>query len=449
MYPDPHSRSADLYARAQAFLPGGNTRHTVHFEPYPVYAVRGRGAWVTDVDGNDYLDYVNNYSSLIHGHSHPRVVGALVQQASELMAVGLPTASEIALAELLVERLPAVDQIRFTNSGTEAVMFAIRAARAYTGRPKIAKVEGAYHGAYDAAEASMDPTPANWGDPARPQAVGHARATPAGLLDDVVVIPFNNVEATRRLLDAHADELAGVLFDALVSRMGFLQATPEYLQLLRQWTHEHGALLIQDEVFSFRLGYHGAQGHYGLDPDLTALGKIIGGGLPIGAVGGKREFMQVFDHRSGHAAVPHGGTFNANPLAMVAGRVTMELMTHAAYAHINALGDRLRDGLNRLFAAHGWAASARGVGSMVGVMLGGETLGNYRDYRGFLPAVAQSVPRMLPLHRALLARGVMFIPYGGLITSTAMTEADIDLTLAKFDDAFKAMPMSAERFATA
>jgi glutamate-1-semialdehyde 2,1-aminomutase len=437
MYPNPASRSAALFQRAQAVLPGGNTRHTVHFDPYPVYAQRGRGAWVTDVDGQDYLDYVNNYSALIHGHGHPKVLDAMVQQASELVAVGLPTEGEIRLAELLVERLPSVEQVRFANSGTEAVMFAIRAARAYTGRPCIAKVEGAYHGAYDAAETSMDPTPANWGDATQPQPVGHARGTPAGLLGDVLVLPFNDMEATRRLLDAQDGQIAGVLFDALVSRMGFLPATPEYLALLREWTRANGALLIQDEVFSFRLGYQGAQGHYGIDPDLTALGKIIGGGLPIGAVGGRREFMQVFDHRSGHAAVPHGGTFNANPLAMAAGHASMALMTHAAYDHINTLGDRLRDGLNRLFAQRGIAGVARGVGSMVAVMLGPAAQAPYRDYRGFLPAMAQSVPRMLPLHRAMLARGVLFIPYGGLITSTAMTEADIDLTLEKFDDALK------------
>ena len=193
LYPDASSRSARLFERAQRVLPGGNTRHTVAFDPYPIYAARGSGCKIVDVDGVERIDFVNNYSSLIHGHTHPRVVEAVRRQAGELMAAGLPTESEIALAELLVERLPSIDQLRFCNSGTEAVMFAVRAARAFTGKPKIAKVEGAYHGAYDYVQASLDPTPANWGD-RDPVAVGHGEGTPERLLGDVVVIPFNDLD---------------------------------------------------------------------------------------------------------------------------------------------------------------------------------------------------------------------------------------------------------------
>lgn len=436
MYPDSQSLSQGLFERAQAVMPGGNSRHTVHFDPYPVYCRRAQGAFVTDVDGNRYLDFINNYSALIHGHGHPKVVGAVIQQAAEVMAVGLPTPSEIFLAELLVERLPSVEQVRFANSGTEAVMFAIRAARAYTGRAKVAKVEGAYHGAYDHAETSMDPTPMNWGDPKRPLAVGHSQGTPKSILDDVIVLPFNDVENSRIVLDLHKAELAAVLFDALVSRMGFLEATPEYLRFLREWTLENKVVLIQDEVFSFRIGYHGAQGYYGVDPDMTVLGKIIGGGVPVGAVAGKKDFMAVFDHRNGGAQVPHGGTFNANPMAMVAGRATMELMTPHAFQHINDLGQKLRNGLQKSITERGVTAKVQGAGSMTCVMF---DEGGYRDYRGFLPAIARSVPTTLALHRELLNRGVLMIPYGGFITSTAMTESDIAQTVDRFDDALGTM----------
>jgi glutamate-1-semialdehyde 2,1-aminomutase len=422
-------QSKALFERAQAVMPGGNTRHTVHFSPYPVYAARGAGCRVTDVDGTERIDFVNNYSSQIHGHCHPAIVDAIRRQAGQLQAVGLPTESEIALAELLVARLPAVDQIRFCNSGTEAVMFAIRAARAYTRRPKIAKVEGAYHGAYDTAETSMDSMPDNWGSP-EPVAVGHARNTPAKLLDDVVVMPFNDVEASRRILRQQGAEIAAILFDPVVSRMGFLEITPEYRDFLHQMRREIGCLLIVDEVFTFRVAYDGGQGRYGIDADLTALGKIIGGGLPIGAVGGKAEIMKMFDGSTGHPAVPHGGTFNANPLAMVAGLVSMELLTRQEIARLNGLGQRFRDGTARILARLELPGRPIGTASMAGILLSDR---QYTEYRGFLPAMVDSLPALLRLHAAMLAEGVLFIPHGGFIMSTAMQDADIDFALAKLE----------------
>lgn len=426
---DTATASRRLFARAQAALPGGNTRHTVHFDPHPLYAASGRGAMVTDADGRAYLDFIGNYSSQIHGHCHPAIVEAVRDQAGRLMAVGLPTETEILLAEELARRLPCVEKIRFCNSGTEAVMFALRAARAATGRPKIAKVEGAYHGAYDQAEASMDPMPGNWGE-GDPVPVGHAAATPASLLADVVVIPFNDVERTERILRAHGPALAAVLFDPCVSRMGFLEITPAYLDLLHRLRDELGYRLIIDEVFSFRIGYHGAQGAYGVRADYTTLGKIIGGGLPIGAIGGTAEAMAVFDHRGGHARVPHGGTFNANPLAMAAGLAALRLLTPEAIRHINALGERFRLGVNALFGRLGIAGRAIGTASMAGLLFSDRT---YSEYRGFLPAMMETLPHLQPLHSAMLGQGVLFIPYGGFIMSTPMTEADIDMTLEKLE----------------
>jgi glutamate-1-semialdehyde 2,1-aminomutase len=230
-------------------------------------------------------------------------------------AFGLPTESEVDLAELLVSRLPSVAQVRFANSGTEAVMMALKAARAHTGRPKIAKCEGAYHGSYDYAEVSLDPTPEAWGRNA-PVSVAYARGTPDNVLADVVTIPFNDTEAAVSLIREHGEGLACVLVDPMPNRAGLAPADRAYLEALRKVTREVGALLIFDEVITFRLGYRGAQGIWNIDPDLTTLGKIIGGGFPVGAIGGHRDVMAVFDPRPGKPALPHGGTFSANPVTM-------------------------------------------------------------------------------------------------------------------------------------
>ncbi len=425
MYPDSASRSARLFERAKKVLPGGSTRQTVTFDPYPIYAVRGRGCMVTDADGVERIDFINNYSSMIHGHCHPKIVEALQRQAQTLIAVGAPTESEIELAELLVARLPSVQQLRFCNSGTEAVMIAIQAARAFTGRPKIAKIEGAYHGGYDAVQVSLKPSPDAWGEP-DPVPVAYAKGIPADVLRGTVVLPLNDVARSRRILDAHKAELAGVIFDPIVGRMAFLEATAGYIAFLREWTRENGVLLILDEVFSFRIGFHGAQGRYEVDPDITALGKIIGGGIAIGAVGGKADVMAVFDAGAGYPKLPHHGTYNANPLAMAAGLVSMQMLDAAAIARINALGDRLRDDLNRVFREADVPAKAQGVGSMVAIAPAAE----FSDYRGLTRAAASIDPLLLRIHRDLLNRGVLMMPRGAFVISTPMTQAEIDRAVA-------------------
>jgi glutamate-1-semialdehyde 2,1-aminomutase len=433
MYPDTSSNSAKLYERALRVLPGGNTRNTVFFPPYPVYAASGQGCYVTDVDGNRYIDFINNASASIHGHSHPEILAAMRAQMEKLVSVCLPTEPEVRLAEVLVDRLPGVEQVRFCNSGSEAVMFALKAARAHTGRPKIAKVEGAYHGAYDAAETSMDSTPSNWGGAEQPQAVPHSVGTPAGTLADVVVLPFNDVEGSLALLEANKDSLAAVLVDPLVSRMSFTPASSEYLGMLRSFATRTGAALVFDEVFSFRMGYHGAQGEVGVTPDLTALGKVIGGGLPVGAIGGKAEFMAVFDHRSGHPKAPHGGTFNANPLTMAAGLRALELLTPDVYAELRRLGDRARKGLNEAFAIAGVDGQARGYSSMISTILSGAKFTNYRE---FLPA-ARSNRDFGMIHRHLLNSGVLVLASGAILLSTPMTNTEIDRLIECYLDALR------------
>ena len=259
MYPDPKSQSQHLYNRALASLPGGNTRTTVFMKPYPIYAARGEGCRVFDVDGNEYIDCINNFTSLIHGHAHPALVAAATKQLALGSAFGLPTESEIDLAELLASRLPSVEQVRFTNSGTEAVMMALKAARAFTGRPKIAKCEGAYHGSYDYAEVSLDPVPEAWGRNA-PVSVAYAKGTPDNVLADVITIPFNDAEAAVSLIREHGAELACVLVDPDAEPRG-AGARRQGLSGGAAQGHARGRRAVDlREVITFRLGYRGAQG---------------------------------------------------------------------------------------------------------------------------------------------------------------------------------------------
>ncbi len=283
MYPNSSSNSAHLYERAQRVLPGGNTRTTVFRDPYPIYAHSGNGSRILDVDGIERVDFLNNYTALIHGHAHPSIVRAATSAVENGSCFGAPTESEIRLAEMLVERVPGCENVRFTNSGSEAVMMAVKAARAYTGRPKIAKCEGLYHGSYDFVEVSLDSSPADWGDPAQPNQVPYSAGTPASLLSDVVVLPFNDSEASLRLLEQHATELAAVIVDPLPNRIGLIPASRDFLTTLRNFCSRAGVVLISDEVISFRIGYGGAAAAFGFQADLITLGKVIGGGFPVGA----------------------------------------------------------------------------------------------------------------------------------------------------------------------
>jgi glutamate-1-semialdehyde 2,1-aminomutase len=425
MYPDPTSRSHQLYDRALSSLPGGNTRTTVYMKPYPIYAARGEGCRVWDVDGKSYIDCINNFTSLIHGHAHPQLIAAATRQLAIGSAFGLPTESEVDLAELIAQRLPSVEQIRFTNSGTEAVMMALKAARAFTGRPKIAKCEGAYHGSYDYAEVSLDPTPEQWGGNA-PVSVAYAKGTPDNVLADVVTIPFNDPEAAVSLIREHGAELACVLVDPMPNRAGLAPADTAYLEALRRITREVGALLIFDEVITFRLGYRGAQGLWGIDPDLTTLGKIIGGGFPVGAVAGRREFMAVFDPRSGKPALPHGGTFSANPVTMRAGIAAMELLDDAAFARLDAIGEAVRSGIDEAFRRSGVPGGTVGLGSLLKIHFADRPV---RDYRSAYLS-EQETERQTAFHRAMLNRGVLAAGYGLMALSTPMTDADVEAIIA-------------------
>jgi len=426
MYPDNYSASARLYDRAVKVMPGGNSRHTVYFPPYPVYAARAEGARVWDADGVERLDLINNYSALIHGHNHPRIVSALVEQAHRLLSAAMPTEQEVELAERVCDRLPAVDQVRFTNSGTEGVMFTIKAARAFTGRTKIAKIEGAYHGSDDTASVSNTPDPKVWGDASAPLSVPGAGGTPR-IAEDVIVLPMNGLEAGRALLQRHADELAAVIVDPLPSHLGYQPATAEFVAMLREETLKAGALLIFDEVYSFRLGFNGAQGALGVNPDLTALGKVIGGGLPVGAIGGRAEIMEaVFDPRGGRPKMNHGGTFNANPMTMAAGAAAMTLLDRAAFDRLSGLGDRLRKGLKEAVSIAGVPATVRGATSMTSLFHLEADLPTYRHVVEAMTSHPDARKRAQSFFRYLLNHGVMIGAPGLFVLSTALTETDID-----------------------
>lgn len=435
MFPDAASQSAKLFERARRVMPGGNTRHMITFAPYLIFAEQGSGCRVTDVDGNSYIDWVNNFSGQIHGHAAPFIVDAVTRQLSKLTSCILPTETEIDLAEIIVDRIHGIERIRFANSGTEAVMVAIKGARAHTGRTMIAKCEGGYHGQYDLVETSFLPTPENWGPLERPVATPFAKGTPQCLLDNVVVIPFNEPEIAVALLEEHAADLAAVIVDPIPARLGFTTAERPFLDALRDFCTRNGSVLIFDEVFCNRVGYHGAQGKVGVTPDMTVLGKIIGGGLPVGAVGGKASVMSVFDNLAGPLAVSHSGTYTANPMTMAAGIASMNALTPAAFARLGEQGDRLRQGLNDAINGLGLRMRANGLRSMTSLQFFASPIRSYREFH--LQSGAGYIQRMAVLHRHMLNQGILMATRGMMIGSTPMTDADIDETIERTGAALK------------
>jgi glutamate-1-semialdehyde 2,1-aminomutase len=326
-----------LYERATRALPGGNSRTTLFVPPRPPYAVRGEGCRLIDVDGHEVVDLQNNYTALIHGHAHPVVTAAAVAAARDGASFGLPTALEVDLAEELSRRVPAGERWRFANSGTEAVMVAIRAARAYTGRDAILRFEGCYHGSYDAVVAADAP------------------GVPGAVAADVVVVPVGDRAAFDAALTEHGDRLAAVIFDAMPNRAGLRPAEPDLVRHVREATADRDVLLIQDEVLTFRVARGGLHSLYGIRPDLVTLGKVIGGGFPVGAVGGRADVMAVFDPQ-GPTPVGHGGTFSANPVTLAAGKAALDLLGDDEIGRLNALGDLLRARLDE----QGWTVTGRG-----------------------------------------------------------------------------------------
>ncbi|MEE2612396.1 MAG: aspartate aminotransferase family protein [Acidobacteriota bacterium] len=416
------SRSAALYARALGSLPGGNTRTSTFFRPYPLFVERAEGCRLHDVDGNTYLDLLNNFTSLIHGHGHPRITAAIAAQAAKGTVYAAPAEVQLALAEEITRRVASIQRVRFTNSGTEAVMNALRVARAFTGRSKFLKMEGGYHGSYDPVEISIAPGPDGPVWPAgEPDEIGLSPA----LKDEVLVAPFNDLETTLELIEQHHEDLAAVVVEPVMAAGGMIPANQRFLEGLRAATTAHRVLLILDEIISFRLAPGGAQQLYRIEPDLTTLGKIIGGGLPIGAFGGRADIMELFDPRRSDR-MTHAGTFNGSPVCMAAGLPSLELLTPAEIDRINGLGDPLRDGFKAAFAATGVPGCVTGYGSLVQTHLVDGEVHNYRD-GARAPAWYRRVT-----HLALLTRGVFSGWRTSFNVSTAMGEAETDEAIATF-----------------
>jgi len=384
-----------MFERASASLPGGSTRTTIYSAPYPPYMTRGEGVRTWDVDGNEYRDFLGNYTSLILGHAHPDVVAAVEAQVRRGSAFAAPTETEIELAEEIRARVPSIERIRFTNSGTEATMFALRAARAFTRRPLVAKFELAYHGTHDIAVA---------GTPGVPQVTS----------DLVLELPWDDPAGVERVLAGREHELAAIIIEPVQGAGGVRVATPAFLGFLRELTTRIGAILIFDEVIAFRIGPNGAQGRLGgIRPDLTTLGKIIGGGYPSGAFGGRLDVMAQFDARRSGALV-HGGTFNGNPVSAAAGLATLRYLTAARYNELERLGDRLRTTLTGGIERDGLDARVGGIASIFQVFPGSSLV----PPDGLSPQAA--------LFIGLLLDGFHLAPRGMGALSTPMTDADID-----------------------
>ncbi|HKA63551.1 MAG TPA: aspartate aminotransferase family protein [Methylomirabilota bacterium] len=413
-------RSHQLFEEALRVMPGGNSRTTTFFDPYPFYITRGEGARIWDADGVERLDFNGNYTSLILGHANPQVVKAIQDAATHGMSFPGPSEHEIRLAEILTTRIPGMEVVRFANSGTEATMHAVRVARAYRGRAKIAKFEGAYHGTHDWVLVSVAPDPATAGSRKRPKSVAWSAGVPPMVLKHVVTLPWNDAGACEKILEKQASDLAAVIIDPLFANAGMIPPREGFLEKLREITQRLDILLIFDEVISFRVGRGGAQERFGIRPDLTTLGKIIGGGLAVGAFGGRADVMNPYDPRDGKGRINHGGTFNANPLTMAGGIATMEQLTPEAYARLEALGERLRDGVRRLLRKKGSAGQISGTGSLFWIHHTKKKLSDYRSARPEDPTAPSRT------FLGLVNEGVLLSQRGLGACSLAMTDADVD-----------------------
>jgi len=331
-----------------------------------------------------------------------------------------PTEHEIRLAEMLVRRVPSVESLRFTNSGTEATMNAVRLARAFTDRPKLAKFEGAFHGTHDWVMVSVSGDTKSWGNRRRPKPVAWSAGIPPAVLKSTVVLPWNDPEACEEILAKEASSLAAVIVDPYMCNAGLIPPVDGFLPRLREVTERHGILLIFDEVISFRTAWGGAQERLGIRPDLTTFGKIIGGGLPVGAFGGRRDVMGFYDPRKGGARISQGGTFNANPVTMAAGVATLNALTPDAYLRLEAITDRLRGGVSRLFTATRRRGQVTGVGSLFWLHWTSETLTDYRSTK------AKDAEMALRVFMGMLNEGILMTQRGLGACSLAMGDEDVD-----------------------
>jgi len=404
--------------QAAGVFPGGDTRASAHYAPYPLFIDRASGCLMQDIDGHEITDFMNNFTSLIHGHAFEPVVKAVQKQTGRGSAYAAPSQEQVELGRLLIDRIPSLELVRFTSSGTEGTQMAIRCARAATGRQKIMKMEGGYHGSYELAEVSLIPRPNECGSLEAPVSLPVDGSFPQSVLQDTIICPYNEID--------HGDELAAVIVEPVLGSMGMVPATAEFLQTLRDETAARGIVLIFDEVITLRLGIGGAQGELGIIPDLTCMGKIIGGGLPVGALGGKRELMELFSPRQ-EQPVMHASTFSGNALTMAAGLEAMKAYTEEQVERVNQLGARLRTGFDRTFQDAGIHGQALGAGSLCNLHLTPGFLSNARETLNGQIA-AGTIVRLV--HLGMLRRGFFSATRLMYCVSTVMSEREIDSAIA-------------------
>ena len=370
--------SRERWEEACKYLPGGDSRNSIFWKPYPIFITDASASRVMDADGVQRIDFINTMTTMILGHGPAPVMDAVRRQLDRGIGFNAPNERQVDLARILCERIPSFDLVRFTNSGTEATLNTLRAARAFTGRTRFAKVEGGYHGTHDGVTVSVRVDPTLAGDPNAPVPVPASAGLVPGVTEQVTVIPFNDVPTARRILEDNADDLAAVIIEPVMGSVGMVPAQMEYLTMLRDFATANNSVLIFDEVISFRVAPGGSQEYYGVTPDMTALGKIIGGGLPVGAFGGRRDIMELYDPVAG-PTVSHAGTFNANPLTMLAGTVTMEQLTPEVYRRLAELTESLRQGIREVCAELETPAQVTGLGSLFGIHFTDGPIHNYRD----------------------------------------------------------------------
>ena len=423
----PASRAQHKSARLA--MPGGDTRSSTYYDPYPTYMVSGDGAWMRDCDGNRYLDMLNNYTSLVHGHAQPAIVEEAADQLTRGTVFGAASPAQGKYAAMLVDRLPGMDLLRFANSGTEATMMMLRAARAYTGRDLIIKIDGGYHGAHDFVEVNIHADAEATG---MPRAHLEGKGVPATVLDAALVAPFNDLDAMESLLSDHAGQVAAIIVEPMANSGGMIPPAPGYLRGLRQLADAYDALLLFDEVVTFRLSRGGMQEIAGVVPDMTALAKIIGGGFPIGAFGGKRELMEQFDPAGDGEFLQHSGTFNGNSITMVAGMTALRRLDQAAINRINALGEKLAAGVNGIFNSAGIRAQCLGYGSLQQIQWTDAPLVTLAD----AARAGQNLGKLGQLfHLEMLNRGLYTSNRAMFCISTPMTDAEVDTALEAIEGA--------------
>ncbi|MBW4689646.1 MAG: glutamate-1-semialdehyde 2,1-aminomutase [Komarekiella atlantica HA4396-MV6] len=424
------TKSQEIFAAAQNLMPGGVNSPVRAFKSVggqPIVFDHVKGAYIWDVDGNQYIDYVGTWGPAICGHAHPEVIAALHEALEKGTSFGAPSVLENVLAEMVIDAVPSIEMVRFVNSGTEACMGVLRLMRAFTKRDKIIKFEGCYHGHADTFLVKAGSGVATLGLPDSP-------GVPKSATSNTLTAPFNDLEAVKALFEENRDEIAGVILEPVVGNAGFISPDAGFLEGLRELTHEHGALLVFDEVMTgFRIAYGGAQEKFSVTPDLTTLGKVIGGGLPVGAYGGRRDIMSMV---APAGPMYQAGTLSGNPLAMTAGIKTLELLQKpGTYEYLDRITQKLADGLLKIAQETGHAACGGQISAMFGLFFTSGPVHNYED------AKKSDTAKFGRFHRGMLEGGVYLAPsqFEAGFTSLAHTEEDIEQTLAVAKDVMSSL----------